>query len=134
MQVEGILSYGSEILCAFAGPAVNLMLSFAAAKVGVFAFAGLNLAMALFNLLPLGVLDGGRALSGMVSMLFGPERARSLVTTLELVLSVLLVLCGSAVLGLGGNVTLFVVSVWLVARLQRSKDKTWRKKGLSSNV
>ena len=134
MQVEGFFGYGREILCAFAGPAVNLVLALVLARLEMPAFSGLNLAMAIFNLLPLSVLDGGRALSCAACVLFGPEQTRWLIMRLEWVLSTLLLLCGGIVLGLGGNVTLLVVSVWLVTTLNNTKDETWRKKGLSRAV
>lgn len=134
MQVEGTMGYGGEIICALAGPVVNLLLAFAAARLGMFAFSGLNLAMGFFNLLPLRALDGGRVLSCATCLFFGPERAYRMITVLEFVLSALLLVCAGVVLGLGGNVTLLVVSVWLVTAMQKAKDKTWWKKGLSRNV
>lgn len=134
MQLAGAMGYRREIVCVLAGPAVNLVLALVLARMGLLACSGLNLAMGLFNLLPLRVLDGGRALACVACILFGPERALGLMACVEWVLSALLLLCAGAVLGLGGNVTLLVVSVWLFAALGKTKDKTWRKKGLSRTV
>lgn len=134
MRVEGIMSYGREVLCALAGPAVNLVLAIGGARIGAEVFAGLNLVFGLFNLLPLGGLDGGRALCCIAGAILGPERAHRSSVILNQALSALLVLCGGAVLGMGGNITLLVVAVWLIGTLSGAKDKTWRKKGLSRNV
>ena len=64
------LSFAQEIIIAFAGPAVSLLLAGAFAVFSLLHFhfsilydcAMLNLGFALFNLLPVRQLDGGRAL------------------------------------------------------------------------
>lgn len=114
LRLEGTMSYGRELLCALAGPLVNLLLAYAAAQAGWLVFAGLNLALALFNLLPLSVLDGGRALSCAVAVLCGPEAAQCLLRWTDGMLAVVLLLCGGGVLLAGGNVTLPVVGTWLL--------------------
>lgn len=131
LQVVGFMGYTRELLCAAAGPAVNLVLALGAAQLGLFAFSGLNLVMGLFNLLPLGMLDGGRILSCIAGMWFPTHWEGRRLSQLEHMGAILLVLCGGLLLGVGGNGTLFAVSVWLVAALSRTKEKTWRKKGLS---
>ena len=57
-------------------------------------FAGLNLTLALFNLLPVGRLDGGRALGCALALLAGPDRAERIGRGLDL-------LCAGAALGAG---------------------------------
>ena len=73
MAVDRPLDYWQEGLAALAGPAVNLLLALLFCGWGWGqTFAGLNLALALFNLLPMGRLDGGRALELAVSWAAGP--------------------------------------------------------------
>ncbi len=66
------LSYGGELLSVLAGPGSNLMLAFLAARAGErwYLFAGLNLSLGIFNLLPAPGLDGGRAVRLLFLMLF----------------------------------------------------------------
>ncbi len=70
------LSYGREILCTMAGPAVNLALALVLARVtGDYLLAGANLILGVFNLLPMPSLDGGRALYLLVSWAADPMAA-----------------------------------------------------------
>ena len=70
------LSYPREIVCTLAGPAVNLLLALAFARLGgSYVTAGANLLLGGFNLLPIPALDGGRALHLLVSWLFDPMSA-----------------------------------------------------------
>lgn len=133
LRLEGTLSYGGELVCALAGPLVNLALAMGAARMGAVVFAGLNLALGLFNLLPVSVLDGGRVLACLTCVLFGPEGARRVSVCVDGTVSVLLLVCGGTLLGVGGSVTLLVVAVWMSNVFLRS-GKTWRKKGLSRSV
>ena len=71
------LSYGRELLVTLAGPAANLLCALLA---GVFArylsafyvFAGANVILCAYNLLPIQPLDGGRALYLVTAFFFGP--------------------------------------------------------------
>ncbi len=70
------LSYPREIACTLAGPAVNLLLALIFARwTGLYVAAGANLLLGCFNLLPVPVLDGGRALHLFVSWLADPLAA-----------------------------------------------------------
>ena len=62
-----------ELAAALAGPAANLAAAWLCCRAeGGALFAGLNLALGCFNLLPVGRLDGGRALHCLLSMSIGP--------------------------------------------------------------
>lgn len=72
------LSYGGELLAVLAGPGINLLLAMVGARGGerYYLFAGLNLCLGLFNLLPLPGLDGGRAIGILFHMLSGEKRGK----------------------------------------------------------
>lgn len=114
------LSYWQEGLSALAGPGINLVLALVCCGLerGV-TFAGLNLALALFNLLPVGRLDGGRALYCTLALLAGPELASRIGNWLD-VLSTGAVLAAGLALA-GRNLTLLLVGFWLLAAFLKQK-------------
>jgi len=134
LRLEGTMSYSRELLCALAGPLVNLLLAFGAARLGWLVFAGLNLVLALFNLLPLSMLDGGRALSCLTALLLGPERARRLLVCIDTVLAAALLACGSTALLAGGNVTMPLVGAWLLWVFLRGEKKLDGKRVVKGGV
>lgn len=96
------LSYGRELLVTLAGPAVNL---FCALLAGAFAkylavlyvFAGANIILCAYNLLPIPPLDGGRALYLVTAFFFGPMVGDAAV----------------AVVGTAGALSLLVLGIYL---------------------
>jgi len=120
MVLSRPLGYWQEGLAALAGPGVNLALALLCCgfERGL-TFAGLNLALAFFNLLPVGRLDGGRALYCTLALLAGPDLAAWVCGGLDGLCT-----AGSLVAGLWlalfcGNITLLLVALWLLAAFLR---------------
>lgn len=126
MRLERSLSYGREMLAALAGPGINLVLAliFSRWNWGML-FAGVNLALAAFNLLPAGKLDGGRILNCIVSLLFGPEWATRAGRGFDRLLRCVLLVLSCWLVRENGNFTLLIVSVWLL--LHRGEDEPPRR-------
>lgn len=116
MVLSSPLGYWQEGLAALAGPGVNLVLALICCGFeGGLTFAGLNLVLAVSNLLPVGRLDGGRALRCTLALLAGPELSDWAGGWLDC-----LCMAGSLAAGLWlacfcGNVTLLLVALWLLA-------------------
>lgn len=122
MEVLRPLAHGEEGAAALAGPGINLMLALIFSRWERFiTFAGINLALGCFNLLPVGGLDGGRALYATLSLMAGPELAYAVCSCVDRVLAGLLLMTGLLLLGAGGNVTLLLVALWLCAQPILSK-------------
>ncbi len=107
---------GREVAMAIAGPATSLALAAVAYGVEqllhgmparvVGTFAGVNLAIAVFNLLPAFPLDGGRVLRGALVRPLGRARATRVAAGVGRVMALLLAIGGL----LAGNLILVVIA------------------------
>lgn len=116
-----LFSYGEEGAVALAGPLASLMLALLAAAWGrrfggtdAFLLTGLSLTLGVFNLLPAGPLDGGRAVLAGLSRLTGPDRGEMVCGVLTKVTAGMLAAAGLWAFGAGGNFTLLLVALWLL--------------------
>lgn len=120
----------AQMLAALAGPVSNLALAVLSTRLVEnygetwFLFAGLNLSLAAFNLLPMAQLDGGRALYWLVTLLWSQRTAQRIVTLTSKGTAVALLLCGTVLLyATKTNFTLFVTAFWLTASLFAAKRR-----------
>lgn len=121
MRMKGTFGYWQEIAAAFAGPAVNLLLALFFSKwVWGHTFAGLNLVLGLFNLLPISKLDGGRILYCLNALVLGPNCASDIRNFVDYIMTIFLLGSGILLAG-GGNWTLLFVASWLFSMLSSRK-------------
>lgn len=114
MIIDGDLSYGKELVVALAGPFCNLAVAlFSCQWVSLECFAGLNLALACFNLLPVARLDGGRILHCILASVFGEGCATEIGRIFDYIFSGIVVLLGAISIWFGGGFTLFLIGIWL---------------------
>lgn len=117
MEIPSHLSYGQELYCSLAGPMVNLLLAFSFCF-SFPLFSGLNLALALLNLLPLSKLDGGRALSCVLGLCCPYHWQRPVISFFDLSCSVLVLFLGLLLWFAGGSVTLLILGLWLLQAVE----------------
>ena len=94
MHMTGLVSYGTEFAVAAAGPIVNLlfwlMLPSSPEKLpalwadDLLFFREASLYLGLFNLLPIGTMDGGRLLRVVLSVMLSPQIAEAVTRYLTL--------------------------------------------------
>lgn len=118
---ERLFSYGEECMVALAGPMASFLLAILAGAWGkhfgsgdAYLLTGVSLALGLFNLLPMGPLDGGRTVRAALSWLAGPDRGDRLSTLLGRAAA-----AGSAGVGVwvflhGGSFTFLLFALWLL--------------------
>lgn len=125
---ERLFSYGEEGLVALAGPGASFLLALLAAAWGrqfggmdAYLLTGMSLALGIFNLLPAGRLDGGRALGAVLSCLTGPDTGERACGLLTKVLAGGLGLLGLWVLRASGNFTILLCAGWLFFCRERDR-------------
>jgi len=109
-----------QLMVYLSGPAANLLFAFISSKFGgifpsqeLYAFAGANLVIGMFNLLPAKMLDGGNALRVLCIAMFGRKTAIPEVLH-AITLAFLLTLCILLAINYGFSLSLFIAIVWMV--------------------
>lgn len=115
MELDARFGYRQELLAALAGPLVNILLSaFLARYPQGYLFAGLNLALACLNLLPVGPLDGGRILRCALCLLLPESYAQTACHWVSIFFTFILSAAGLMLACCAGNFTLAMVALWLL--------------------
>lgn len=132
LSARSPLGPARELTAALAGPAVDLLCAGLCAGLGErwYCFAGIHLALGLFNLLPVGPLDGGRALGCLFALAGHGDWAEPAVGVLSVGLCMGLTM-GALLLWWSGayNLTLPLTALWLLASpLRQEKSFKWIKK------
>lgn len=118
---ENFLSFRKEILCAFAGPFVNIVL-FLIFKDTY--FSKINLSIAILNLLPCEPLDGGKILENFLNLKLSKSKAEkisfiiSCITVFPVTVLGLMILIQSKY-----NFSLLLISFYLVFFIIMKKKK-----------
>ncbi|MBQ6555826.1 MAG: site-2 protease family protein [Firmicutes bacterium] len=110
-EINGLeqLHITKRIAVAFAGPAFNLLLC----PLCAYPVRQINLALALFNLLPVYPLDGGKILHYLISYFTGVLRGNIFTVKLSLVLSLTLIGAGMVQLALyPPNISLLCIGIY----------------------
>jgi len=130
MDYEGRrVGYWGEIAIACMGPLFNLALAYGASLLGrytgsetAFFLAGISLGAALFNLLPIYQLDGGRALYCLLAWAVDVDWAGRVSCVMSCALIFVLLLGGLLLfLCSAWNFTLFTIAVWLLISYCKSE-------------
>lgn len=118
---ENLLSFRKEILCAFAGPLVNISLWLIFK--GTY-FSQINISIALLNLLPCEPLDGGKISENFLKLKTSKEKAEkisfiiSCITVVPVMVSGVLILIESRY-----NFSLLLISFYLIFFIIMKKKK-----------
>lgn len=119
-----------KILIALAGPLINLFilclgLIFKMDNNIIYS----NLLIAIFNLIPIYPLDGGRILKNIFKMLFGKKRAIRYINVLSNSVMIILTLCGSIFIMVYKNIAIFLLIfvLWVMIIKENKRYNTYNK-------
>ena len=121
LEYDGQLSYGEEIVCALSGPAASFI---GAAVSGTLCgllrwdwltlFSGISAIYGIFNLMPAGVADGGRAILAAIAWSHGQAAAEKARFALDITCFLMLLTVGVYVFTKsGGNLSLILCAILL---------------------
>lgn len=121
--------YLTEIAIATAGPASNILLASAAGYGYLNNPCDLwslllifNLATALYNMLPIKGLDGGKMLQSFLSLVFDSFGVETVLRCLGYIFSVFVLISGTVVFFKSGfNFTLLIGAVWLLSVVKEKR-------------
>lgn len=118
------MSYHDELAAALMGPLTNFVLAALFCHIpGGTALAGINLVLGCFNLLPVKSLDGGRVLRCVLALSVGRGPGEEVAKLLSAIAILLLWTLGWWLAFWGGNVTLLLVSFWMVLTVSHCDRK-----------
>ena len=128
----GSFSYGKDILIALSGPIVSLIAAAISGSIAnyfgfedAYYLAGINLIYGLLNLLPSSPLDGGRVLSSILALLFGPFVADKIQSVFDLICCVIAMMAGIYVfLETGRNLTLLLCAILLISNCCKTRKSS----------
>lgn len=128
----GKMSYIAELITAFAGPMMNIVIALVAAFLGKrfglfwFALSGFSLVLGAFNLIPIAILDGGRMLYMTMAQCWDIDVAEKSCFAVSCAFSLLLMVLGAWVLRVSGwNYTLLLCGLWLFWSSAIVKRHVW---------
>lgn len=128
------LSYKEECIVALSGPLVNalfvLIFLFVKEK-NAFTFLSfnINLGLLIINMLPVGMLDGGRIVFALLSMHYEHAKVYKIMSVLEITVSLMLILTMIIALykGIAGSsFVFFVISLVFITVFSLLSDKKYR--------
>lgn len=124
MELDGRVrfSYGKDVLAALAGPLASFLSAWAAAGLKLWIPAAMCAGQGAFNLLPVGPLDGGRALYASLAARWDEGKAVRVVSFFSAVVVGALLGGGLVLLRRFGNPTLMITAVWLLTGIFRRKE------------
>ena len=121
IRYYGALGTVNSVICLCAGPAMGLVLAYAASYLGnqsqnllLIKTAGFSLVLSVYNSLPALPLDGGRALQCLAERVFGVSFAQTLLEFSGMLTGAALLFAGAFFIRQSFGAALLIAGVWVL--------------------
>ena len=116
--IKGNLLEIKKIIVAVSGPVTNLLIIILSLILDNNSYSKnlivySNLAILLFNILPIYPLDGGRILKGIIHILFGTELSNIIINKISNAVMIIITALGSIAIYYYENIAIFIIIIFL---------------------
>lgn len=128
-----------KIMVALAGPIANLIIAictciFLTQNENTRLIFYSNFLIAIFNLLPIYPLDGGRILKGILHIIFGKWKAKSIVNELSFIVTIILTTICSIAVFYYKNIAIFAIIIYIWVIVLRADNVYKKEKNLYKTI
>lgn len=105
-----------KIIISLAGPIINILLAIVLNYIKIYnkeIFINTNILLAIFNLIPIYPLDGGRILKAVVKLCKKEKNVEDIINRISNLLMIILTMCSSILILLYRNIGLFIIVMYL---------------------
>lgn len=113
-----------EILISVAGPAINILIVIVGLICNIqneIIYA--NLLIAMFNLLPIYPLDGGRIFKNMAKIIFGNRKANSYINIVSNTCFIMITMIASILILIYKNIAIFIIILFLLGLIIKENKR-----------